>query len=443
MKLQELLVDQDTQRIKFGVVDVDGILRGKIIHKSKIEHGTTAGFCNVIFGWDMQDRLYENTPSSTDSGFRDEMTRIDLSSGRRLAWDDDTPFFFGDFRDAEGISATACPRTLLFRVLQKYAQRGLHPMIGPEYEWFNFRETPDSLQSKHFQDLQPITPGMFGYSLQRLDGSATFASELFDLLSASNIPIEGLHTETGPGAYEACIKYSDALEAADRAVLFKLGVKAIGHRHGIIPTFMAKWTNDLPGCSGHIHQSLWREGQNCFWADDGEHKMSKMMRHYIAGQMLCLPYILPMFAPFVNSYKRYVPGSWAPTAACWGIENRTVPLRVIPTNSSAIRLETRIAGADSNPYLVIAACLASGLYGIENELELSSETIGDAYQNEDLKMLPNSLDRAIEAMETSEIPRALFEKSFVDHFLRTRRWEWNQFKTSVTDWERKRYFEIV
>jgi len=185
---------------------------------------------------------------------------------------------------------------------------------------------------------------------------------LFDELAAFGVPIEGLHTETGPGVLEAAILYSHPLEAADRAVLFKTGSKEIAHRFGIMPSFMAKWNAELPGCSGHIHQSLWDRGgkKNVFFDAKSATKMSPLFEHYVAGQLACLPELLPMFAPTVNSYKRLVEGAWAPTKANWGLDNRTTALRVIAGSPKSTRLETRVNGSDSNAYLAMAAALASG-----------------------------------------------------------------------------------
>ena len=209
----------------------------------------------------------------------------------------------------------------------------------------------------------PLTPGMFGYSLLRLNQNRGYVNALFDELGAFGVPIEGLHTETGPGVLEAAIRYSAPLESADRAVLFKSGAKEIGHRFGILPSFMAKWSSELPGCSGHIHQSLWDQAgrRTCSSIRRQRDGMSSTFRSYIAGQLACLPELLPLYAPTVNSYKRLVEGAWAPTRANWGVDNRTTALRVIPGGAKCTRVETRVNGSDTNPYLALAAALASGL----------------------------------------------------------------------------------
>jgi glutamine synthetase len=273
-----------------------------------------------------------------------------------------------------------------------------------------------------------------------------FVNALFDEMAAFGVPIEGLHTETGPGVFEAAILYSDPVEAADRAVLFKTGAKEIGHRFGILPTFMAKWNAELPGCSGHIHQSLWnKDGSKNLFADErGEHGLSDTFRSYIAGQMQLLPELLPLYAPTINSYKRLVEGAWAPTKVNWGLDNRTTALRVIAGSPKSTRLETRVNGSDSNPYLALAAALASGLYGIEHKLRLEAAPIvASGYDDPRAQVLPKTLDEATTRLERSETARALLGDDFVDHFVQTRRWEWRQFNKAVTSWEMARYFEII
>jgi glutamine synthetase len=338
-----------------------------------------------------------------------------------------------------------CPRNLLKTIISESQALGFEPYFSQEFEWFNFEETPQSLQDKNFSGLKHLSPGMFGYSILRSTLRNDFFSSLFEQLGKFDIPLEGLHTETGPGVYEAAIAYSDILSAADRAVLFKTGVKEIAYKHNIMATFMAKWNEQLPGCSGHVHQSLWdlESQKNLFFDQNTPHQMSSIFEHYIAGQLHCLPFILPMLAPTINSYKRLVEGAWAPTTLTWAIDNRTVALRALPLGSKSARVETRVVGSDSNPYLAMAACLASGLYGIKHQLTLQKPTIGNGYRDLSHGILPANLWDATQAMKTSEVAQALFGQKFVTHFTQTREWEWKQFQKVVTDWEIKRYFEIV
>jgi glutamine synthetase len=222
-------------------------------------------------------------------------------------------------------------------------------------------------------------------------------------------------------------------------------VKEIAAQFGVMPTFMAKINENLPGCSGHVHQSLWDEygKSNLFWDKNAPDGISNVMKSYMAGQLFCLPHILPMLAPTINSYKRLVEGAWAPTTLTWGIDNRTTALRALPVDSKACRLETRVPGSDVNPYLAMAACLAAGLYGIKNNLALQSATTGNGYLDISHGKLPSDLWEATQNMKNSDIAKELFGEEFVEHFTGTREWEWNQHAKVVTDWEFKRYFEII
>jgi glutamine synthetase len=441
--------ESGVQKVKVAVTDIDGVLRGKYINKEKFLSAAESGFgfCSVVMGWDCNDVVYDNAEyTGWHTGYPDTNAHIDLSTYRRIPWDQNTPFFLGEFVDSKGAPLSICPRQLLKKVIKRSKDTGYEPVFGCEFEWFNFKETPQSLVEKDFRSLEPLTPGMFGYSLLRSSQNQSFFAALMDQLSDFRIPIEGLHTETGPGVLEAALYRSNALEAADRAVLFKSSVKEIAYPLGIMPTFMARWNSELPGCSGHLHQSLWNPSQetNVFFDEKDPLKMSKEFKSYLAGQIHCLPEILPFFAPNINSYKRLVEGYWAPTRSTWGVDNRTTAFRVIPGSSKSTRLETRVPGSDVNSYLAIAAALASGLYGIEKGLTLKGDpTCGNAYQDLNSTPLPKSLIEATERMNESQLARELFGDEFIDHFVATRRWEHREFQKSITDWELRRYFEII
>ena len=426
-------------RVKVALADIDGVLRGKYVSAEKFASIAEGGlgFCDVTFGWDMADVAYDNGKfTGWHTGYPDTPVRIDLNTFRKIPWENDLPMFLGELSNGY-----PCPRGLLQRVRERASSMGFQVFCSQEFEWFNFLETPSSLVEKGFRGLTPLTPGMFGYSLLRSSLKNEYMGDLFSLLGKFGIPLEGLHTETGPGVYEAAIAYAPVLEAADRAILFKTAVKEIANAHGIIATFMAKWNENLPGCSGHIHQSLWDGDTNLFYSADG---MSDLMRNYIAGQLFCLPHILPMIAPTVNSYKRLVEGAWAPTTLTWGIDNRTVALRALPGSKKATRLETRVVGSDTNPYLAVAACLAAGLYGIAHKLVLQQPpTAGNGYRDTTYGILPGNLSEATAIMRQSAVAMELFGADFVDHFTRTREWEWKQYAKAVSDWELKRYFEII
>lgn len=446
-EIKQEITNHPAAKVKVAVTDLDGVLRGKVMHRDKFLSALDGGFgfCSVVFGWDAVDTAYDNAAfTGWHTGYPDVEAQLDPATYRRIPWEDDLPFLLGDF--SGGAAETICPRSLLKNIRQQALDAGYTPSCSQEFEWFNFAETAQSLEEKSFTGIRPLTPGMFGYSLLRSSQHSPYFNDLFDLMLRFDVPLEGLHTETGPGVYEAAITYGDALEAADRAVLFKSGAKEIASRHGILASFMAKWNATLPGCSGHVHQSLWNDdrSQNLFYDEGADDGMSDLMRSYVAGQLHCLPYILPMYAPTVNSYKRLTEGAWAPTNASWGADNRTTALRTLAGGKKSTRLETRVPGSDTNPYLAMAACLASGLYGIRHQLSLDQPPVaGNGYEDKQAARLPTDLYTATQAMRESDLPAELFGADFVDHFVRTREWEWRQFSRAVTDWEVRRYFEVI
>ncbi|SDL61467.1 glutamine synthetase family protein [Kriegella aquimaris] len=442
------LKESGHDKVKLAIADIDGVLRGKFMHIDKFIGALNDGFgfCSVVFGWDMDDLSYDNGKvTGWHTGYGDENAYIDLNTFRTIPWERGTPLFLADF--SQGAKRfPVCPRSLLKKVIAEGEEMGFSAMYSQEFEWFNYKETSSSVHEKNFSGLQPLTSGMFGYSLLKLSENSDFFQDLFDLLGDFGVPLEGLHTETGPGVTEAAIQYSGILEAADRAVLFKTATKEIGHKHGIVPSFMAKPSSELPGCSGHVHQSLWNleKNKNLFYDKDKKDNMSAVMRSFLAGQLLCLPEILPMLAPTINSYKRLVEGAWAPTTITWGHDNRTTALRPLVGSEKSTRIEHRVVGSDTNPYLAMAACLGSGLYGIKHKLELNIEpTVGNGYEDFKNGKLPSNLLEASNKMKGSSIAKEIFGDEFVDHYTYTREWEWKQFSASVTDWETKRYFEII
>ena len=440
-----------TGKVKVAVSDIDGVLRGKYLHIDKFLGAAQPapdggfGFCDVVFGWDVTDTTYDNAAlTGWQHGFPDALARLDLATFRRVPWDGDVPMFLGEFVNGDGTPSPICPRQTLKRVLKRAARLGVLPMAGMEFEWFNFNETPQSWADKKGVGPEPITPGMFGYSLLRMNHKREYFNALMDEMPRFGVPIEGLHTETGPGVYEVAIAFSEALEQADRAILFKTGAKEIGSRFGIMPSFMAKWHQQLPGCSGHIHQSLSDGDTNLFFDAKSPRKMSALFESYLAGQVACLMEMAPMFWPTINSYKRLVDGYWAPVKPTWGLDNRTASFRVIAGSSKATRLETRCPGADVNPYLAMAAVIAAGLHGVEKGLKLSAPPITGTNQGaEDILRAPRTLIETTRIFKQSTVSRDWFGDEFVDHFAATREWEWRQWLDGVTDWELKRYFEII
>jgi glutamine synthetase len=309
-----------------------------------------------------------------------------------------------------------------------------------------FEETPHSVREKGYRNLRNITPGYFGYSMLRSSVHADFYQDLMHLCEEMDFPLEGLHTETGPGVLEAAIVHAPALEAADRAALFKTYCKVLAQKRGWMATFMAKWSKDWPGQSGHLHMSLFdRAGKSVFHDAKGAHGMSDAMRWFVGGQQKLMPELLAMIACTVNSYTRLIPGFWAPTDATWGVENRTCALRVIPGSEKSQRVEYRIAAADINPYVALACAIGSGLWGIENRIEPDAAIVGNAYEKQfpAERALPRTLFEAAERLEASSAARSLFGDAFVEHYGATRKWEEREFRRAITDWELARYFEII
>ena len=442
---------EGVRRVKVGFTDIDGVMRGKYLSLEKfaaIADGTS-GFCDCVFGWDVDDQLYDNASyTGWHTAFPDATYRIDLSSERRLADEENIPLFLADFV-GEGEYHPICPRNQLKRMVDGARSAGFASRMAFEYEFFVFKETPASAAAKHYRDLEPLTPGNFGYSLLRTFSLSDLFNELMDHCANHGINLEGLHCETGPGVWEAAITVDDALAAADQAALFKVLTKSFFQKRGMIATFMAKWSMDYPGQSGHLHQSLvTTDGlQSVFFDDQDPSGMSDLMRHYVAGIQTHLPALLAMTAPTINSYTRLVKGAWAPTASTWGIENRTTALRVIEGSAKSQRVEFRVGAADANPYLTAAATLGAGLLGIAAKLPLVEAIQGNAYEVQDAlpsaQQLPANLLDATRAFEVSDAAIELFGQAFVEHFAASRKWEVREYERHLNDWQLKRYFEII
>jgi glutamine synthetase len=425
-------------RIKLGVFDIDGLLRGKYISREKFESASKGGlgFCDVIFGWDLADELYDNVKyTGWHTGYPDAHAVVDLATRRHIPWEPNTDFYLLDLVNADGSLLPLAPRNVLKRVIGQAHQAGYEPYFAAEFEFWLFEETPRTVRDKGYRQLTSLTPGMFGYSIVRASSQTPLVHDLLDQLRAFDCELEGLHTETGPGVYEAAIAVDKALAAADKAALFKTAVKEIAQRHGLMATFMAKWNAALPGSSGHLHQSLWDSSRNLFATDP------RLMNAYIAGLAHHLPAMMALYCPTVNSYKRTVPGTWAPVNATWGVDTRTAAIRALPGGPKSSRVELRITGADINPYLAIAASLASGLDGIANAMEPAAP-VKNAY-SANAPALPLNLRDASRALDSSEFAHKALGTEFVSHYCATREWEWRQFSKSVTSWELERYFESI
>ena len=443
---RKIVEERGLSHIKVGLFDIDGGMRCKFLSKEKFFSSLDNGFafCDVVLGWDSNDRLYDNVSyTGWHTGYPDAPVRIVASSCRCLPFEGAMLLFIVEF---DGDAEKLCPRGLLQRSIARASDMGFNVSTAFEYEFFMFNETPDSVRAKNYRNLTPMTPGAFGYSILRNSVHADKYHELLKLCEEMDMPLEGLHSETGPGVIEAALVYDNASAAADKAALFKTFTKVWAQRNEMMAPFMAKWSGDQPGQSGHIHISLQsRDGKSAFFDAGGEHTMSVIQRQFLAGQQRLMPEFLAMTAPTVNSYTRMVPGLWAPLDATWGVENRTTALRVIPGSEKSQRIEYRLGAADANPHIALAAALASGLYGIEHELEATPQVTGNAYEQEHPAelSLPASLFEAAGRLRQSQAANELFGQEFVEHYAATREWEEREFRKHVTDWELSRYFEII
>ncbi|BDD61689.1 hypothetical protein MPDQ_001464 [Monascus purpureus] len=461
---------QDDTMVKVAGIDVDGILRGKLVSKKKFLSiaADGFGFCSVIFGWDMHDHTYfkELAISNKENGYRDLVAVPDLSSYRRIPWENNVPFFLVSFFDPETHEPVcACPRGLLKMATGKAEAAGYRAMAGAEYEFYQFRapggsSTAAFLKENPVESLPPLTEGMFGYSITRPIHNQEYYYSVFDACDKFNCPLEGWHTESGPGVYEAALQFCEAKDMADQAGLFKYVVKSLGIKHGITPAFMAKPREGLPGNSGHMHISLaTKDGKNAFYRETPDPSppypelthVSDLGRYFLAGVLTGLPDIMPLLAPTINSYKRLVENFWAPVTVSWGLEHRAASVRLIspPTASpKATRLEIRVPGADTNAHFVLAAIVALGWRGVEKKLSIpvpplgKGEDMGGASDN-GVRLAKSLKEATATFMRKDSVAREVFGDAFVEHFGGTREHEVRLWEEAVTDWEVRRYIETV
>lgn len=447
--------ERGVRQVRLGLTDIDGVLRGKYVSLDKFASllRSGGGFCDCILGWDMADELYalpaaEQQQSLTGwhTGFPDAGYRLLINSERWFA-EDKVPFFLGEFVDQKGDMHALCPRGLYHRALDRLASLGLQLRGGFEYEFFVFDETPHTVRNKGYRDLDPLTPGNFGYSVLRASTEAPLFTSLMNYCQDLALDVEGLHCETGPGVWEAALAPVEGMEVADRANLFKTFCKVFFQRRELMATFMAKWSMQYPGQSGHFHFSLLdADGNNVFHDAQVANGIASSQRYALGGLLHLLPQWLCLLAPTVNSYTRLVRGAWAPTAATWGVDNRTAALRVIEGTSSQ-RVECRIGGADANPYLVAGAVAMAAAIGIEQKMDPAAPVVGNAYELEETlapaAQFPADLATSAQRLVASSEAHAAFGSAFVHHFANSRRWEQAEHQRTVDDWQLQRYFEIV
>ena len=457
-EIRSLVKDGKIEYVKIGAPDIEGVYRGKRVAANHFLNSLDDGFaqCDVLFGWDIAEIVLPNLKfSNWERGFADIVMKPDLSTFAMVPWEENVASCICDLWTEHGEPVTIAPRYVLNNVVERARSMGFEPMAASELEFRFFREDQVSVREKDFgPNLTPLNPGFNCYAISQASADDHLLSRIARMMRDHGVEIEGYNREHGPGMYEMNIRYADALTAGDRTMLFKTGVKEICHQMGLTASFMAKWNDQEDGSSGHSHVSLWDRDleHNLFWDEGADGRMSVTMRQFLAGVLHLMPEFMALYAPVINSYKRYVEGTWAPLNTTWGMDNRTCSVRVINVTRRAIRVENRVPGSDANFYLVFAATLASGLYGIEHKLELPPRLDGNAYDpatvanalaTGQIRALARNLSTATDLLEGSDIAREYLGPDFVEHFVATRRWEVKEYEKAVTNWDRRRYLELV
>lgn len=428
----------EADHVHIGIYDLDGVFRHKRVAGGKAAKLAAEGyaFCDVLYQWDTAEQTYGS------AAFVDRPARLDPDSLRPYPFEEKALLCVADF---EGDFGLLSPRNQLKRQLDRAADLGFTLKAAFEFEFFLFEETAETLRAKQFRDLNSFARGNRTYSLQSAALHGGLIGGLEETMAAMGVGLDAIHTEMGPGCFEAPLTVAEGLAAADNAALFKNFAKAYFLQQGLMASFMSKWSNAVPGQSGHLHVSLVERASGRPAFSDGQGGLSETARHFAGGLLALMPEWLVMTSHTVNAYKRLVPGAWAPTYAAWGIQNRTAALRAITGADKATRLEYRVPSADTNPFLSLAMCLAAGLTGIERRIEPPPPRADDCYATEPeaAARFPRTLLEAAERFAASALARETFGEAFVEHFAYSRRMEDLAYRRAVTEWEVRRYLEVV
>jgi glutamine synthetase len=447
------LRERGVEEVVVAGADTNGVLRGKRIPLGHLERAIRDGvrLCEVLWLMDVVEEELVTRPEghegyfpSERDGFPDLLLLPDTDTLRIVPWHERTALVLGDFARLDGSPVPIAPRTVLAGVAERARALGFEPACAIELEFYVLRETRSTLRGKGARDLalparHPTTYGVYGAGLEE-----PIVGRIREAMRAYGLPLGACNPESAPGQFEINLRHDTAVSAADHAVLFKTGVKELVAQQGLTATFMAKPHPDWAGNSCHVHTSLLRDGANAFHAPVEPDGISHLMRHFAGGVLATMAELSALFAPTVNSYKRYQPYSWAATTATWAIENRTVGVRAI-CEGDATRLEQRQGGGDANPYLITAAVLAGGLHGVEHEIEPPPYAEGDVYALAPgaVPALPATLAEATDRLAASAVARRHLGDDFVEHFVATRRHEVAAAARAVTDWEVARYLEAL
>ncbi|MFJ9212265.1 glutamine synthetase family protein [Streptomyces sp. L-9-10] len=441
-ELRVLVESGEIDTVVLAFPDMQGRLQGKrfaaqFFLDDVLEHGTEG--CNYLLAVDTEMNTVDGyAMSSWDRGYGDFAMRPDLATLRRVPWNEGTAMVIADLVWNDGTPVVAAPRQILRRQLERLAGHGFTAYAGTELEFIVFKDTYEQAWDSHYRGLTPVNQYNVDYSVLGTGRVEPLLRRIRKEMAAAGLTVESAKGECNPGQHEITFKYDEALVTCDQHAIYKNGAKEIASQEGVSLTFMAKY-NEREGNSCHIHLSLQDEHGTNVMAGDGPGGMSPVMRHFLAGQLAALRDFSLLYAPTINAYKRFQPGSFAPTAVAWGYDNRTCSLRVVGHGRS-LRFENRLPGGDVNPHLAVAGLVAAGLYGIENELELPEPCAGNAYASA-YEQVPTTLREAAELWENSPIARAAFGDEVVAHYRNMARVEVEAFDAAVTDWELRRSFE--
>ncbi|MDQ1849033.1 glutamine synthetase family protein [Gemmobacter fulvus] len=427
------------------IVDMQGRLMGKRFHAQHFldsAHEETH-CCNYLLATDMEMVTVPGYKATGwEAGYGDYVMKPDLATLRRIPWAAGTALVMCDVLDHHSHKPVPhAPRSILKAQVARAHAMGFDVMMATELEFFLFEESFAGLFDSGYRRMTPMARHNVDYSIWGTARDEPVMRDIRCKLWDAGIPIECSKGEADAGQEEVNARYSDALDTADMHALIKLGCKQIADQHGASVTFMAKYHHSKAGSSSHVHQSLWKDGKPAFRDDADAHGMSDLMKHYMAGQLAHAAEITYFLAPYVNSYKRFVVGMFAPTKAVWSLDNRTAGFRVCGEGTKAVRVECRIGGADLNPYLACAALLAAGLDGIDKKMALEPAISGDIYQAGNVREIPRTLGAAAAALHGSAMLRAAFGDDVVEHYHHAAQWELSEQNRVVTDWELARGFD--
>ncbi|MEW7006287.1 glutamine synthetase family protein [Lentilitoribacter sp. EG35] len=445
-ELKKLAEDGTIDTVLTCLVDMQGRLMGKRFHVSNFLESAykETHCCNYLLATDLEMATPDGYASTSwETGYGDYVMKPDLSSIRIVPWLEGTALVLCDVLDHHTHEEIPhSPRAVLKRQVERLSALGFEAKTATELEFFLFEKSFDDIRKSGFKDLEPISGYNEDYHILQTTKEEGIMRPLRNHLVAAGIPVENTKGEAEAGQEELNIRYGLAMECAEYHTIAKHAVKEIAWQQGRAATFLPKWHHDKVGSSSHIHQSLWtKDGESAFFDKDKKYGMSDIMRHYVAGLLTYASDATYFLAPYINSYKRFAPGTFAPTKITWSVDNRTSAFRLCGEGTLGVRIECRIGGSDLNPYLAIAAQLAAGIKGIEDKLELAPPSDGDVYKSEKLEDIPTSLRAAAETLRNSKMLREAMGDDVIDHYVRAATWEQEEFDRVVTDYEVARGFE--